>query len=121
MDKNKLRERFLNRWCQGTGIYSERLNAELDQLINSTNKEANEFIIDIAKALKMDTDGIGFDGLKFSIDDFKEGVNSVKEERNKPIIEKLETIFKIHIIMNKPITIKEMQEIIDFAKAIRSE
>lgn len=39
-----------------------------------SNKEANEFIIDIANLLQMDTDGIGYDDLQYSIDDFKEAI-----------------------------------------------
>ncbi len=31
----ELRKQFINRWCQGTGIYSERLNAEFDQLFDN--------------------------------------------------------------------------------------
>ncbi len=48
-------------------------NIELKRKI----KEANSFILDIAKILKIDTDGIGFDGLQLSIDDFKEAQKEV--------------------------------------------
>ncbi len=37
MTQQKIKEKeiFINRWCQGTGIYSERLNAEFDQLFDN--------------------------------------------------------------------------------------
>jgi len=47
------------------------------QLANE-QKEANLFIIEIAKMLNMDTDGIGFDDLKFSLGDFKNAINNEK-------------------------------------------
>lgn len=43
------------------------------------NKEANEFIIEIAKMLKMETDGIGFDGIQFSLDDFQAALSNFSE------------------------------------------
>jgi predicted membrane chloride channel (bestrophin family) len=50
---------------------------EFEKLIKS-NKEANEFIIDIANLLNMDTDSVGLDDIKFSIDDFKDAIHSMK-------------------------------------------
>ena len=41
-------------------------------------KQVNEFIIDIANMLNMDTDGIGYDGLILSIDDFQDAINSYR-------------------------------------------
>lgn len=38
-------------------------------------KEANKFIKGIAKLLKIETDGLGYDGLELSLDDFKEAIN----------------------------------------------
>ena len=42
--------------------------------------DANDFIISIFKLLEMDTDGLGFDGLNYSIDDCKDALNKIKEE-----------------------------------------
>jgi hypothetical protein len=56
----------------------------LERVINALkkkNKEANEFIIDIADLLKMDTDGIGYDELQFTIDDFKDAISALANER----------------------------------------
>ena len=53
---------------------------ELEKLQNNS-KEANQFIIDIADLLKMDTDGVGYDDIQFSIDDFKDAVSALANER----------------------------------------
>ena len=50
---------------------------EINQL-EAEKKESNTFIIDIAELLNIDADGIGFDGLTLSIDDFKEAINKLK-------------------------------------------
>ena len=55
-------------------IISSELLEKRDELLEA-RKNANQFIIDIAELLGMDTDGIGFDGLQFSIDDFDEAIN----------------------------------------------
>jgi hypothetical protein len=39
--------------------------------LEKRNKEANEFILDIANLLEMEIDGIGFDGITFTIDECK--------------------------------------------------
>ena len=44
-------------------------------------REANRFIIDIADKLRMDTDSVGYDGIKFSIDDFEEAIKAVADAR----------------------------------------
>jgi hypothetical protein len=44
-------------------------------------KEASQFILDIARVLGMETDGVGFDGLTLSIDDFKEAAEKMVSER----------------------------------------
>jgi len=41
-------------------------------------KDANQFIIDIASLLGMDVDGIGFDGLSWTIDDFDDAIMKEK-------------------------------------------
>lgn len=46
---------------------------------NQQNKDANIFIKDIAVMLGMDIDGIGFDGLKFSIEDFEDAIKSLNK------------------------------------------
>jgi hypothetical protein len=47
--------------------------------LRKSNKEANEFIKDIATLLGMDADGIGYDGLQYSIDDFKEAIDKLNK------------------------------------------
>ena len=44
-------------------------------------KEANEFIKDVAELLGIDSDGIGYDGLTLSIDDFKEAINKLTDSK----------------------------------------
>lgn len=61
----------------GISTYSKKQDKFIDQLL-AERKEANEFIIDIAKLLNIDADGIGFDGLTLSIDDFEEAINKLK-------------------------------------------
>lgn len=53
------------------------LGKHIDQL-EAERKEANQFIIQIAELLGIDADGIGFDGLTLSIDDFKEAIKKLK-------------------------------------------
>ena len=65
--------------------------------LKKEQKQANEFIIDIAKLLKMDTDGIRFDELSFSIEDFETAINAInktyddKNSSNSEYMEELET------------------------------
>ena len=55
-------------------IYQRSLaKQELDKLIQST-KDANQFILDIAVLLDIETDGVGFDEIQLSIDDFKDAI-----------------------------------------------
>ena len=49
-------------------------------------KEANEFIIMIADLLKMDTDGVGFDDISFSIDDFETAIKEYKKQSKKELL-----------------------------------
>lgn len=51
------------------------------QRIAEKMKEANQFILDIAGVLGIETDGVGFDGLTLSIDDFKEAADKMVSER----------------------------------------
>jgi len=55
-------------------LYQRSLAVDEFEKLLKSNKEANEFIIDIASLLKMDTDSVGYDGIQFSIDDFKDAV-----------------------------------------------
>lgn len=50
------------------------INLKVDELIKK-NKETNMFIIEIAKLLDMDIDGVGFDDHQFTIEDFEEAIN----------------------------------------------
>jgi len=45
--------------------------------LKQQNKDANEFILDIANLLKMDADSVGLDDLQFSIDDFKDAISAL--------------------------------------------
>ena len=51
------------------------------QKIADKMKEANQFILDIAKIFGIETDGVGYDGLQLSIDDFKEAAEKMVEEK----------------------------------------
>ena len=53
------------------------------QKIADKMKEANQFILDIAQMLGIETDGVGFDGITLSIDDFSEAADKMVEERLK--------------------------------------
>ena len=64
--------RQLNNYQRGLAIQ------EFEKLQQS-NKDANEFIIDIANLLKIETDGIGYDDLKLSLDDFQEAIKELKK------------------------------------------
>lgn len=52
----------------------------LIEKLKKSNKDANEFIIDIADLLKMETDGVGCDELQFTIDDFKDAIRETVEK-----------------------------------------
>ena len=54
--------------------------------IQQSKKEANEFIIDIAQLLQMDADGLGYDGLQLTIDDFKDAILSFNEKSKRKIL-----------------------------------
>ena len=48
-------------------------------------KEANHFIIEIANLLGIETDGIGYDDLQLTIDDFQEAINSIRAIKNSTV------------------------------------
>ena len=67
-----------------TGIreHSERRKMTKEELINDLkkrHKEANEFIIEIADKLNMDTDGVGFDGIQLSMLDFEIAIKKIRK------------------------------------------
>jgi len=74
-------EEYLSNKGYGKGInYSTKEVAYLMQsFADQQNKDANIFIKDIAVMLGMDTDGIRFDGLKFSIEDFEDAIKSLNK------------------------------------------
>lgn len=59
-------------------FFTGKTSTDYDNLIKR-NKEANEFIKDIAELLGMDSDGLGFDELQLSIDDFKDAIEIIKQ------------------------------------------
>ena len=58
--------------------YQKSLALKEFEKLETSVKEANLFIIQIANLLKMDTDGVGFDGIQFSIDDFEEAIKAME-------------------------------------------
>ena len=46
--------------------------------LEQKQKEANQFIIEIAEMLNIETDGLGYDGLQLSLDDFQEAINRLR-------------------------------------------
>ena len=61
--------------------YQRALAIQEFETLQKDNKDANEFIIDIANLLKMDTDSVGLDDITFSIDDFKDAISAEVNER----------------------------------------
>ena len=59
--------------CFDTG----KTSSDWDKL-EERNKQANEFIIDIAKLLNID-ESVGFDGITLSIDDFEEAIKQINK------------------------------------------
>lgn len=57
--------------------YQRSLAIQEFEKLQQNNKDANEFIIDIADLLKMDTDSAGYDDIQFSIDDFKDAISAL--------------------------------------------
>ena len=57
--------------------YQADINKHIDQ-VEAENKDANQFIIQVADLLGINTDGIGFDELRLSIEDFEEAINKLK-------------------------------------------
>ena len=59
--------------------YQRKLAQKEFEKLEISWREANRFIIDIADKLRMDTDGVGYDGIQFSIDDFEEAIKALHE------------------------------------------
>jgi len=58
--------------------YQRSLATQEFEKLQRTNREANQFIIDIAGLLEMDIDSVGHDDIQFSIDDFKQAIKYLK-------------------------------------------
>ena len=88
----KTQKEFL-KGCEHDGSFVpvnevKRLMSEYaNHVLSEKRKEANDFIIQIAELLGMDTDGIGYDGLQWGIDDFNEALDNVLSEKMKEFAE----------------------------------
>ena len=58
---------------------AQKLKDKIAEL-ETKNREANIFIKWIAELLNMETDGVGFDEIKWDIDDFQKAIEKLKEE-----------------------------------------
>jgi hypothetical protein len=71
----KTKEEILNKvldrplFAKGTNLSDETILEIMEEYAVEQKKEANEFIIEIAKLLDMDTDDLGYDELTLSIKD----------------------------------------------------
>ncbi len=85
---------YNNHWHFTTDLVKQGLAEEIVKLFSKDNRqelenlkkmhvEANEFIIETAKMLNIDTDGIGFDELTLSLDDFQDAINEIKPDKEK--------------------------------------
>ena len=61
-------------------ISDEMLFPLINKFEKEIRKELNEFILDIAKLLP-GSDGLGYDGLSWSIDDFKDAIKEVRKDQ----------------------------------------
>lgn len=61
--------------------YAEDVATLHTQRLAEKMKDANQFILDIARVFGIETDGVGFDGLTLSIDDFKEAAEKMVGEK----------------------------------------
>ena len=71
----------LEKKLQEANIINLSKSDQMDELeVKNKNliKDANQFIIQIADLLGIDADGIGYDGLQLSIEDFQEAINKLK-------------------------------------------
>ena len=63
-------------------IAMEEYAEQIEEDYKEHRKNTNEFILEIASMLKMDTDGIGFDGITFNLEDFEEKIEQIEKERD---------------------------------------
>lgn len=55
----------------------------LEEKYKLKHKESNEFIKSIAELLKIDIDGVGFDGVQLTLDDFSEAIELLKNRHDE--------------------------------------
>ena len=67
----------------------EKLAEEFEAL-EIKSKEANRFILDIADLLRMDVDSVGFDGIKFTIDDFEMAIKELPKLKQDDLVQELQ-------------------------------
>ncbi len=76
-----------------------RTSDDWDKL-EEKNKQANEFIIDIAKLLNI-SEGVGFDGITLSIEDFEKAIKQInKNYFSNSVVTQL-TLKEANKIINK--------------------
>ena len=63
-------------------IAMEEYAEQIEEDYKEHRKNTNDFILEIASMIKMDTDGIGFDGITFNLEDFEEKIEQIKKERD---------------------------------------
>ena len=51
-----------------------------EEILKKKLKDANDFIKSIADMLNIDTEGLGYDGLTLSLDDFQEAIKILSNE-----------------------------------------
>ena len=51
-----------------------------EEILKKKLKDANDFIKSIADMLNIDTEGLGYDGLTLSLDDFQEAIKNLSNE-----------------------------------------
>jgi len=61
----------------GEELILVKLRKKIEEL-ESKNEEANQFIIEIAKLLDINTDSVGYDGIKLCMDDFSYAIGILK-------------------------------------------
>ena len=73
-------------------LYQRKLAQQEFEKLETSWRGANRFIIDIAEELRMDTDSVGFDGISFSIDDFKMAIENIPQNNTNDLKQALENI-----------------------------
>ena len=83
------------------------------QKIADKMKEANQFILDIAQMLGIETDGVGFDGITLSIDDFSEAADKMVEERLREELAQFDQWTTREVYIGSSPNIKASYELVD--------